>query len=121
MCIVGGKIEKPFVKGSSKPKLELTLEMLVAENITTELSFKDGSKAVEVVEVKVLIIYPITKGEYLPSRDGIMYHYKFEGNAQLAIKVPDRLEADSTTKTINGYFNIEDEKSIEMYNVIQIL
>lgn len=111
--LIGGSHIKPFVKGSSKPKEETTLNSRVAEMITLDLIFKEESKTVDIKKISHKNIYKTKKGKFrVPSEE--VFNYSFEGQAEVFDGV------NSSIRTITGYFNTEDEKTIDMYNVIQI-
>ena len=120
--IVGGVTMRPNAKGSSKPNEEPNLESLVRKKITSDLIYKDGSKKVDVVKIKEVILFSIKKGEFLvPSikenRQLMKYDYALEGDAQIEIN---QYVRSASPKRIRGFFNINDKKEIDMYKIIQI-
>ncbi len=122
--VVGGVTMRPSAKGTSKPEEEPNLESLVRAKITSDLIFKDGNKKVDVVKIEKVNYLLIKKGEYLvPSiKDNsqlLKYDYALEGDAQIEIN---HVHVHSISpKRIKGLFNIDDEKEIDLYEIIQIL
>jgi hypothetical protein len=110
-----GEHEKPFVKGSSKPKVEETLETKLCSMITPKLIYKKGNKVLDVVEIRLgrnVKCKPID----IPN---IEYNFEFEGDAEIGNEASDGISY--TQYGIRGYFLSDDEKEIKSFcNVIQI-
>ncbi|MBO7120145.1 MAG: hypothetical protein J6W03_07500 [Bacteroidaceae bacterium] len=110
-----GEPDRPFVKGSSKPKEEEVLETKLRSMITSNLIFKEGNNVLNVVDIKLK--------EYLKHKriDGPRgdYNYEFEGDADIGIKVPNGVSY--TLHSFRGYFLSDDEKEINsLFDEIQI-
>lgn len=110
-----GEQGKPFVKGSSKPEVEETLETKLRPMITPELTYKEGSRIMDVekIEIKGNIKYkPIDN----PHEE---YNYEFIGDAEIGNKTPDG--TFYTLHSFRGYFQSDDDREIQrLYNEIQI-
>ncbi len=115
---IDGGEEKPFVKGSSKPKVEETLETKLYSMINSELIYKDGSKVLDVVDVSDIIICRVKKSDYIVHTKE-KFNYEFEGMVSLSFKQNEIL--CTYPKNIKGYFQSDDDKEIQrMFNEIQV-
>lgn len=116
-----GEQEKPFVKGSSKPNVEETLETKLRSMInshSSQLIFKDGGKIMDVVDIQICVIKNPKKGDYRANTTEV-FNYEFSGDAQIGIKASGGIQYQ--IKRIKGYFQSDDSKEIKrLFNEIQI-
>jgi len=105
-----------FVKGSSKPKDEKTLQMLVREKITPHLVFRRGSIAVNVSKITDINI-SLKEGQFL-DHNRESWNYCYRGDAEIEeTKDDDRF---SQKMSIFGYAQITDKKVVQISNVVYI-
>ncbi len=114
---VGRLQESSIVKDSSKPKEVQTLESLVAKKITPKLVFIKGCNTMEVVEISDKNVHNIKKGDYVVLPD-VKFNHSFECDAKITVKATDG--EITTSKTISGYFQLDDESTITLHNIILI-
>ena len=98
-----GEQEKPFVKGSSKPNVEETLETKLRSMISSHLSqlvFKDGGKILDVADIQICVIRNPKNGKY-KTHTTEEFNYEFSGDAQIGIKAPEGTQ-----------FNLKGSKAI---------
>ena len=116
-----GEQEKPYVKGSSKPDVEETLETKLSSMIKSRISqlvFKNGRKIMDVVDIQRCVIRNKKKGDFRTITTEV-FNYDFSGDAQIGIKAPEGTQYLSMN--IKGYFQSDDDMEIKrLFNDIQI-
>ena len=115
--IIDDSKEKTCSKNSSRPKGKMSQKVLVAQQITPQLTYKKGGDVLSVCEISEKNIYDITEGDFYPTNN-VRFKYAFRGEAQIGIK--DSNGIATSLRTIRGYFNIVDEEELEIYTIIQI-
>ena len=112
-----GEKQKPFSKGSSKPKEEVSKNKRESL-ITPQLVYKNGSRPIDVVVVKEAHINNWVFGEYMtPTKE--KYNYEFTGSIRLGINNTNGVSYSS--HEIRGYFQSNDGNEVEkLFNEISI-
>lgn len=111
------RMEKPFIKGSSLPQREVTLEEKIRKRITPACVFKKRGYAIPVSKVEHVSKLKLEKGEYLCG-DKQKWNTFFEGSAEISI--PDENDIASFPKKIKGYANVDDNDDVEVISEISI-
>ena len=104
--------QKEFVKGSSKPKQEETLESKLRSTIKSCPFLTEGSNVASITYLK------LTSGEYL-DRNKEKYNYEFEADACIDFK--DENGVKSENKRIKGFFLSDGKEIQKLSDDIQII
>lgn len=105
-----------YVKGSSKPKDEKTLKMLVREKITPQLVFRKGSTVVNVTRITDINI-SLKFGQFLDHNKD-MWNSCYRGEAQIEETKDDGRFTQKMK--IYGYVQIKDNKVVKISDVVYI-
>ena len=95
--------EREFVKGSSKPKQDETLESKLRSKIKSCPFLTEESNVASITYLKLI------PGEYFDQKNE-KYNYKFEADASIDFKVENDVRSEN--KIIRGYF-LSDGKEIQ--------
>ena len=106
--------QKEFVKGSSKPKNEETLEIKLRPKIKSCTFIMKGGKELNVASITYLKLIP---GEYL-DRSQEMYNYEFKADVSIDFKVENGIRSEC--KKIRGYFLSDGNEIQKLSNQIII-
>ena len=104
--------EREFVKGSSKPKQDETLESKLRSKIKSCPFLTEERNVASITYLKLI------PGEYFDQKNE-KYNYKFEADASIDFKVENDVRSDN--KKIRGYFLSEDKEIQKLSDDIQII
>ena len=111
--IVGEHDEtEPIRIGSSRPKLEETLEQKIAKRITPELIFKFNSKRLDVAKISDKNILHTRLFEKTPKQE---WNCEYEGEARIYVSAENGITSE--VRKIKGYVLIEDNEIIKMSEI----
>ncbi len=110
-------MEQSFIKGSSLPQREETLNDSIRKRINPERVFKKGGLVIPVSEVENVSILKLKEGDFLCG-DNQKWNTFFEGSA--TISIPDENGTVSCLKKLKGYANVDDNDDVEGISDISI-
>lgn len=114
---VGEKREGEFVRGSSKPYVEETLNNKVRKLITEKCQFKYNGRVLEISQISEIQIESTVTGDFIC--DGKHYNLQFDGQAR--IHISEQGGESSCVMKVKGLATVSDGESLAISNVINLL
>lgn len=113
---VGEKRDGEFVKGSSKPCFEETLEDKLRKLITQKNLFKFNGKILNVVKISEIQIESVKPGDFMYGQE--RFSHEFDGYAR--IHLDEQNGVSSNIMRIRGYAVVDDNGTPSISNIINI-